>query len=131
MLNKNEIIKLLKEINLPTNEYWLLAGSALVMYGIKERTNDIDLGCNNKLFNELIEKGYETKFMHNGCRGLDISNYIEVAEEWESGKIVLVDGFQVASLESIREGKLARGKEKDLRDVDLIDEYLKNKKEGR
>lgn len=44
MLNKEEIICLLKEAEFDINEYWVTSGAAMVLYGIKDMTRDIDLG---------------------------------------------------------------------------------------
>lgn len=57
MLDKNDIIHMRKELNLPQCEYWITAGSGLVMHNIKETTRDIDLGCTTELANYLIENG--------------------------------------------------------------------------
>ena len=44
MLNKEEIIRLLKEAAFDAGEYWVTSGAAMVLYGIRDVTRDIDLG---------------------------------------------------------------------------------------
>ena len=45
MLSKEEIRCLLKDAAFDRDEYWVTSGAAMVLYGIKELTPDIDLGC--------------------------------------------------------------------------------------
>ena len=42
------------------------------------------------------------------------------------GEVVEIDGISVYSVESVRKFKANLGREKDLADIKLIDEYLKN-----
>ncbi|MDT8715351.1 hypothetical protein IAI10_01505 [Clostridium sp. 19966] len=49
MLYKEDIIKILKDVDLPLNEYWITSGAGLVIHGVKETTRDIDLGCTTNL----------------------------------------------------------------------------------
>jgi hypothetical protein len=57
MLCKRDIIKILKDINLPLSEYWITSGAALVIHGVKDSTHDIDLGCTTKLIEHFLKKG--------------------------------------------------------------------------
>jgi len=38
----------------------------------------------------------------------------------------MIDGFPVATLESLKKQKLEIGREKDLEDIKMIDEFIKN-----
>ena len=42
MLHKEDIIKVLRDMNLPLGEYWITSGAGLVIHGVKEATRDID-----------------------------------------------------------------------------------------
>ena len=57
MLNKEEIIRLLKEAAFDSNEYWVTSGAAMVLYGIKDVTRDIDLGCTSRMADDLENQG--------------------------------------------------------------------------
>ena len=39
-----------------------------------------------------------------------------------------IDGLPVGSLESIKKQKAELGREKDIKDIKMIDEYIKNRK---
>ena len=43
MLNKNDILNLIKKYNLDHEEIKINSGAAMVLHGLKEKTNDIDI----------------------------------------------------------------------------------------
>ena len=53
MLKKAEIVGLLNEMAFDSDKYWVTSGAAMVIYGIKESTRDIDLGCTTELADKL------------------------------------------------------------------------------
>lgn len=55
-MNKENLLKLINELNLPRDEYYILGGGSLVMYGLREKTSDIDLCVSTELFNELKQQ---------------------------------------------------------------------------
>ena len=124
MLIKEDIIRIMNEMDLPLGEYWISSGAGLVLHGIKEKTNDIDLGCTPKLFESLISKGYKYKTLADKRRVIEINDSIEVIENWFVDKAEPVNELSVATIESIRKQKLKLGREKDYRDIKLIDDYL-------
>lgn len=130
MINKEDIIKIVKELNLPKNEYWITSGAGLVMHNVKKGTNDVDLGCTKDLFEQLIKKGYNYKIIEDNLRIMTISDVVEVIENWFVDEIIILDGMPVATLESIRKQKLQLGREKDFRDIELIDEFVKSQNRG-
>lgn len=127
MLNKESIIEILNKHNFPTTEYWVLSGSALALHDVREKTNDIDIGCTTLLFDELVRRGYvvEIKF---GGRVLTIDDTIEVFENWHVDAIVSIENIPVGSLEGVRAHKVKTGRDKDLKDIELIDNKLLNRK---
>ena len=48
-------------------------------------------------------------------------------EDWETEEVVEIEGLRSASLLSIRKQKEALGREKDLRDIALIDGFIREK----
>lgn len=126
MLNRNNIINILKELNLPANEYWITSGAALVLHGIKESTRDIDLGCKTDLVDYFINKGCKYKVMEDNSRIVEVNDKIELLENWFVDKVEFIDGLPIASLLSIRKQKEALGREKDIIDIKMIDKYIKD-----
>jgi len=128
MLYKEDIIKILKEMNLPLSEYWITSGAGLVIHGVKESTNDIDLGGTTNLVEHFLKKGCKYKTVEDNSRIVEINNKIELLENWFVDEIEFINGLPVGSLESIKKQKSELGREKDIKDINLIDKYIKNKK---
>lgn len=123
-MNKSDIICRLEKINFDKIGYWVLAGSAMVLHGIRPETHDIDLGCSKALADELEMRGYPSKVMPDGTRRIAYAEDVEIFEEWIFDKVILVDGIPVISLDGLLEMKQSLGREKDLRDIALIEEFL-------
>ena len=68
MLNREEIIHFLKEAAFDSNEYWVTSGAAMVLYGMKDVTRDIDLGCTSHMADELENKGHCAEILRDGSR---------------------------------------------------------------
>ena len=112
-------------MNLPLNEYWVTSGAALVIHGVKDATNDVDLGCTTKLLEQLIEKGYKYKIEEDRLRTLTMNHSVELFENWFVGKVEIIEGIPVGSLESIKKQKIQLGREKDIKDIKIIEDYMK------
>lgn len=124
-MNKYEILEALEKINLPKEEYYILSGGCLVLYGLKEQTNDLDLCVSKKAFDILKEKfdfGENDKSEHNFYQ---INEYCEVIvkdeKDWKYSKI---EGYQVEDLETLLLFKERRNMEKDKQDIINIKKYL-------
>lgn len=57
MLGREDILEILKGAPFLGEDCWLASGAALVLYGIKEQTRDIDLVCTTELADRLEAKG--------------------------------------------------------------------------
>lgn len=42
MFQKDQIIDRLRKVGFDAGEYWVVAGAAMVLHGVKESTGDID-----------------------------------------------------------------------------------------
>lgn len=124
MLNRQEILDLLREKAFDKTEYWVTSGAAMVLYGLKDRTRDIDLGCTSPMADCLERKGYPVEILQDGSRKIAYSNTIELFENWLEGDVVFLEGLPVVSLAGLLKMKEALGREKDLEDIRLIKEQL-------
>ena len=52
-MNKKEILEILKKYNFDKNEIIILSSAAMVINGVKETTNDIDLAVSENYQKEL------------------------------------------------------------------------------
>ena len=126
-MNKQKIIEILKQLPFSKEEYWLVTGAALVLYNIREETSDIDIGCTNDLINKLINQGYEYKILNDNTKYIKYNRNIEIYENWLFDKVDYIDEIPVISIKGLIEMKNKLGRPKDLEDIKLINNYLKNK----
>ena len=120
-----DIINRLNESKFNKNEYWVVAGAAMVLHGIKKETNDIDLGCTTA-FADYLEIKYNPIIFKDGIRNFQIGVDIEVFENWIADKIVLLSGIPTISINGLIEMKKTLGREKDLKDIEIIKQHLKS-----
>lgn len=124
-MNRDELIRRVKALPFDAAHFWLVAGGAMVLHGLRAETRDVDLGCDSALADWLEEQGCAESGDRRDERKIDYADDVEIFENWLYDEIVLVEGIPVISLLGLREMKLAIGCQKDLRDVALIDERLK------
>ena len=123
MLSKEEIRCLLKDAAFDRDEYWVTSGAAMVLYGIKELTPDIDLGCTSPMADRLEREGYDVEVLQDGSRRIVFSAAIELFENWVEDKAILLEGLPVVSMDGMIRMKEKLGREKDLEDVRMIKEF--------
>ena len=124
-MDKQEITALLKEAAFDPREYWLVSGAAMVLYGIRDRTRDIDLGCTSRMADRLENEGYRVEVLRDGSRRIVFSETIELFENWMEGQAASFEGLPVVSLDGLLKMKEQLGREKDLKDIRRIQEYRK------
>ena len=120
MLDKKQIIARLEELNLDDTKYWVITGGAMVLYGLREQTSDIDLGCTSDLADLLQQEGFPVERMPDGTRKIVVEEDVEIFENWLENKVERFEGVPVISIQGLIEMKRALGREKDFRDIQLI-----------
>ena len=128
-MKKADVIEKLRRLPYDPREYWVVAGGAMVMYGIREETHDVDLGCTRELADRLEAEGFLCGKTDGGKRRFSIGGYIEVFEDWLYDRVDQVDGVPVISLPGLVEMKRRLGREKDERDLALIRAHGKDMNE--
>lgn len=120
MFDKSSLIQRLKELSLPEKEYWVVAGGAMVLYGFRPQTRDIDLGCTTLLADRLEQQGCLVFRCEDGNRKIIFSKDIEIFENWLEGTVKIISGVPVVSVDGLIRMKEKLGREKDLVDIALI-----------
>lgn len=127
-MNKEELLNLVDSLNLPKSEYYILSSGCLLLYGLRDIANDLDLCITRNLFLELQKRYNLTDKDKNECGFYKISDLVEVVI---TGKFPfeydIKDGYQVQKLESILNSKKSSNREKDKIDVINIERYLKKR----
>ena len=125
-MNKQEIISILNKFPYSRDEYWIITGSAMVLYGIRDETHDIDMGCTSRMADQLEADGYSSTLTESGNRRFKIGENIEVYENWIRDTISMVDDVPVISINGLVMMKQQLGRDKDIKDITLIKEYMRN-----
>lgn len=128
-MNKAELLELVDNLNLPKEEYCILSGGALVLNGISETTEDLDLGLTDISFEILTQKytpiptgKFENHYsLTDNIECLFIKDY--------KIKVEYVDGYPCESLECILEYKQSLNREKDKKDIIKIKKFLHEREE--
>ena len=125
-MNKEELLKLLKTLNINKEEYWLLSSSALVLRGIYPDAGDLDIAVTNKGLEEL-KNNYNVIFKENGW--FSISDNIEVICDGEKEKLKYapekVGDYYVQNIEEYYEFLCSSEREKDKVRIPIVKEYMK------
>lgn len=126
-MNKKDILHRLNALGLDKRRYWVITSSAMVLHGLREQTHDIDLGCTGMLADELQQRGVPVSRSEDGSRRFRLGQDIEIFENWLYDQVQMLDGVPVISLKGLLEMKQRLGREKDQRDIRLIEAFLDEK----
>ena len=128
-MNREELIAGVKALPFAKEDFWVITGGAMVLYGLRDKTHDIDLGCTTRLADELAAQGHPFTIRSNGARKFALDGDVEIIEGWLYDRIEEVEGVPVISLAGLTEMKKSLGREKDLRDIALIEAHLAKQNE--
>ncbi len=135
-MNIRKQVENLKRIHMPKDQFVVVSSGALAVRGIRE-ANDIDVIVQPDLWAELTKK-YIVKLNGNGIEVIALDNEIEILNPSQSifgnsSVIKIVDIFKYSdefddikyiNLDHLKSIKSALGRDKDLRDITLIEEYM-------
>ena len=121
MFDKHSLIQRLEELSFPKKEYWVIAGGAMVLHGLRPQTQDIDLGCSTLLADKLEQQGYLVSHYDDGTRKILYSENIEIFENWIEGTVDIISGVPVVCVDGLIQMKRKLGRKKDLADIALIE----------
>jgi hypothetical protein len=132
--NISELISKIKELNLPDGHYMVMGSAILQIFGIRI-AQDIDLLVSPELFKELKEKRgwhvhpkYSTSIDNADCT-VGAKQSLDFMRQNYTLKDILssaywYEGIPFENLEMLIDAKTQLGREKDLKDIQLIKEYL-------
>lgn len=131
MLNKEDVIRIVNELELPKDKFVVTSGSAMVLHGLREGTNDVDITVNKELFEYFEDKGYYVKYYkineNRTCVLIDLTYDVQIirAEEIPSEYVTIIDGIPTQTVEHLLEFKLGLNRDKDQNDIKVLKKYLK------
>ncbi len=106
---KEEIFKELEKLDLPKDKYIVISGASLVVQGIIEETDDIDLACSKDFFEKLdwpIREEYGSKIKHKDIFDIDYDLYDEI-------RVIEINGYRFMNIDACLELKKEMNKPKD------------------
>ena len=123
-MNKIELLKLVDSLNLPKEDYFILSGGSLLLMGLREATNDLDIGITKNGF-ETLKQSYSVEMKNQERQQYAITDKIEciIVEKLDSD-ITYIDNYPCESLISIYNFKKRVNREKDQADILAIKKVL-------
>ncbi len=117
-MTKDEIFKELEKLDLPKDKYIVISGASLVVQGLIEETDDIDLACSKELFDKLdwdVKRKYNSLIKYKGVFDIDYDLYDEK-------RVIEINGYRFMNLKACYELKKVMNKPKDkklIKDLEL------------
>lgn len=132
--NNGNLFQRVRELHLPVGKYALFGSTPLGVRGLRN-CNDVDIIVTEDVWDEYKENGWEVRL--TACAGECLwQNDIEFLKSWGPGEwniqqliddAELIDGLPFVKLESVLKWKKLYGREKDLKDVERIEEFLRTR----
>ena len=136
--NFKKLLFRLKKLNLPIKEYVIFGSAPLAIRGIRD-SRDLDLFVSQKIFNKYLKKqGWKLKEFDKNERHIkmlekeDIELYPNWGPEKWNFKTIrndseIIEGLPFAGLKDFIKWKKAYNRNKDKKDIQLIEEYQSKK----
>lgn len=129
-MKKQEYLERLDSLNLDKEKYCIISGGVLLLYGIKEETEDIDIKLLPDYFDELNEifnfkKSPKYDYLY------ELGDDIELARlPFSKEDVYIVENHPVESLKKQLEWMEKNKREKDKEKIEKIKKYLKENNHG-
>ncbi len=129
------IISKVKELQFPSGQYVVIGSGIMEALGIRE-AQDVDIAVTSELYNNLYNIKEWHKEMSHDKIYLKRDN-VEIIPQlnWDKYSTTtkeailsstLIKGVSFMNLVELKKFKMALGREKDFKDIELIDKYLNN-----
>ena len=126
MLTREDVIARLGALDLDPDHYWVTAGAALLFYGLRETTADIDLGCDCVLADQLEARGYGAQREMDGRRRFHLPGEVDISEDFGRGPVLWMEDIPVVSPAGVLALKRFLNRRKDQADIRRLEEYLQS-----
>ena len=135
-MTKQEIVEKVKALNLPTGSYVVFGSCPLAAAGLRE-AHDVDMLVSDDVIRELERRGWQqvdkgkddkplTYDVFEAHNSWSFSTYNPTLHQLLDNADVF-EGIPFASLADVRKWKVASGRPKDFKDIELIDNFLASK----
>jgi hypothetical protein len=137
-----------RALELPISKY-VVVGGAMEAFGIRS-AHDLDIVVTEDLFNELRQKGWklcecekcQAEWRQGSTDRILKGDGVDILSEYSCGNLyhadtdelirnaTIINGVAFVQLEELLKWKKAAAREKDLKDIVLIEEFLAKNKEA-
>ena len=124
-MNKREFTEALEKMNLPRKDYIILSGGSLLMRGLREQTEDLDITVSRELA-QKIDLYHCPKDDHGLYMPFE---NVQMMDDMDQFRFDMVDGYRCESLEDILRQKKEWNREKDQKDIEVIEKALQERDE--
>lgn len=123
-MDRKGLLNLANTLNLPKEEYCIISGGALVLHGLREQTNDLDIDITKKGL-DILSQSYSLKLVNERIQQYKVTDNIEcfLVNKLESD-IQYIDNYPCESLTSIYNFKKRLNRDKDQADILAIEKVL-------
>lgn len=121
-MNKLELIDLINSINLLKEDFVVLSSGALVLRGILENANDLDIAVTVNGLNKLKEN-YDLILKNNGF--YKVNDCVECVLSDMVGRKELIDDYYVQEIHDYLSYLKQSSREKDKLRIPLVEQYIK------
>ncbi len=129
-MNKKEYIEKLESLKLDKNRYCIISGGVMLLYGLKESTEDIDIKVRPNYFEELKERfKFKKSPKYPYLYELDESTEVAVLD-YKEEDIRYVDNYPVESLELQLKWMIENNRPKDQEKIKIVKEFLEKNKDN-
>ena len=123
-MNKVQYLEIVDKLNWDKSQYCIIASGVMLMHGLREEVDDVDLKVSPALFQKLLYQ-YHMPQSSRYDYVYELADNIDVnCRDFNSDDIEWVDGYPVEKLEKQLAWKLANNRPKDAEDIRKIQEYL-------
>lgn len=128
-----KVIEKVKELNFPLGNYVVIGAGLLQVLGLRD-TQDVDLAVTNELF-EALRKTGEWGEREKWGKPFLFRDDVEITNQlnWDAytttiehaiETALIIDGVAFLNIEETIKFKAAMGREKDLKDIASLQEYV-------
>lgn len=127
-MNKKELIELINSLKIDKEEFWILSSSALVLRGLYQDAQDLDIAVTKKGL-EQLKNNYNLKLKENGW--YIVNDKVEcVLDTKEKDKIEKYNNYNLESIEKYYSYLKNSNRKKDKERIPLVENYIKLKIEN-
>ena len=124
-MNREEYKRKLDSLNLDKNRYCIISGGIMLLYGLKDTTEDVDIKVRPDYFEELKER-FNVKKSPKYPYLYELDEETEVAVlDYDDSEVEIVDGYPVMNLELQLTWMIENKRPKDQEKIKIIKEFLK------